>query len=77
MPMIDTDKLQPFYDNYLRAAENWGKAGKPVLDAFMAGDADAIEADQEAVLQARAECYFAANELAECLLEEVARAAKE
>jgi hypothetical protein len=74
--MIDTDKLQPFYDNYLRAAENWGQVSKPGLDAFMAGDSDAIEADQEAVLQARAECYFAANELAECLRDEVARAAK-
>lgn len=76
MPMIDTDKLQPLYDNYLRAAENWAQAGKPGLDSFMVGDPDAMEADQEIVLQARAECYFAANELAERLRDEVERAAK-
>ncbi|WP_455233186.1 hypothetical protein [Geopseudomonas aromaticivorans] len=69
MAMIDLKKLQPQYDEYLRAHEHWGEVSKPGLDAFISGDPERMAADEEAVNEARLACFYAANELAERLRE--------
>lgn len=69
MAMVDLKKLQPQYDDYLRANEHWGQVSKPGLEAFMSGDPDRMAADEETVNEARLACFYAANELAERLRE--------